>query len=231
MDNFELFDSHKSLTSDEKLQRRKDLNKDLDEINNYLSRLIIKHRLCSSDYKAGTVNDVALPVINFEHLVPEFTRETMSLRSLEAKVEQLQKDIKWLDEQRFYVHSANKLHKLLVQDDGNVVVYNDQKIRLQITDYEYRKNYVQIGVEGFNQVLEGTSDIRRPIRFSPSYVNVPEVVLALKSSDVENNHNFRFDLRAENITNEGFELVFNTWADTKIYSMQAIWIAEGKDIR
>jgi hypothetical protein len=32
---------------------------------------------------------------------------------------------------------------------------------------------------------------------------------------------------AENITKEGFNIVFETWSDTKIYAASATWIAFG----
>lgn len=42
------------------------------------------------------------------------------------------------------------------------------------------------------------------------------------------NTNQRLKVFAENITNEGFDLVFTTWFDTIVYSAEASWVAIGK---
>ena len=45
--------------------------------------------------------------------------------------------------------------------------------------------------------------------------------------DVDNATVMRADLRSENVTKEGFELVFRTWGDTRIARVRASWMAIG----
>jgi len=44
---------------------------------------------------------------------------------------------------------------------------------------------------------------------------------------VDNATVMRADLRSENVTKEGFELVFRTWGDTRIARVRASWMAIG----
>jgi len=66
------------------------------------------------------------------------------------------------------------------------------------------------------------------IRFSKQFTAVPVVSLSLSSVDVSNAANFRVKVYATNITLEGFTVHAESWADTKLYSCGASWLAIGQ---
>jgi len=49
----------------------------------------------------------------------------------------------------------------------------------------------------------------------------------LSMIDMSNEAYLRGDLRAENITKTGFNIVFRTWADTKIARARVAWMSIG----
>jgi hypothetical protein len=49
----------------------------------------------------------------------------------------------------------------------------------------------------------------------------------LQYVDTEHTFNTRVDVYAEKITLTGFDLVFHTWADTKVYNLGTVWVATG----
>ncbi len=48
--------------------------------------------------------------------------------------------------------------------------------------------------------------------------------------DLDQSANTRVEIVAEDITNQGFDLVFRTWGDTRIARVRAAWLAFG-DLR
>ncbi len=67
-----------------------------------------------------------------------------------------------------------------------------------------------------------------PQTFRSAFRNAPIVHCGLSMWDIDTTSNARVDIRAENITTEGFDLVFRTWADTKIARVRANWLAIGE---
>jgi hypothetical protein len=65
------------------------------------------------------------------------------------------------------------------------------------------------------------------VTFNSPFLVAPKVTLALSGLDVAAVNNNRIRLRAENITVNGFDLVFHTWADTIVYGVWATWTAIG----
>jgi len=55
----------------------------------------------------------------------------------------------------------------------------------------------------------------------------PKVSLAISGQDVDASKNNRLHLVAENITVDGFDLVYITWCDTVLYRVWATWTAIG----
>ena len=43
--------------------------------------------------------------------------------------------------------------------------------------------------------------------------------------DMGSGSNARADIRAENVTETGFDLVFRTWSDTRVARVSASWLA------
>ncbi|MEM7133256.1 MAG: H-type lectin domain-containing protein [Chloroflexota bacterium] len=63
------------------------------------------------------------------------------------------------------------------------------------------------------------------ILFEESFSNTPEVVVGLARADLNPSANGRIAVSAINVTQNGFDLVFMTWADSQVYSAGATWIA------
>jgi H-type lectin domain-containing protein len=76
-------------------------------------------------------------------------------------------------------------------------------------------------------VLDGTGarEYRRQVAFTRAFSAPPEVMIGLSMLDVNPGTNDRVRVKADNITQAGFDVVFSTWADTKIYGLGANWIA------
>ena len=66
------------------------------------------------------------------------------------------------------------------------------------------------------------------VRFSEPFRAPPAVHVALSMWDIEAGANQRADISAEEITAEGFEIVFKTWDDTRIARVRARWMAIGE---
>ena len=66
------------------------------------------------------------------------------------------------------------------------------------------------------------------IRFSETFRHAPTVQVSLSMWDMDHENNARADLRAEEISREGFVLVFRTWGDTRIARARATWMAIGE---
>jgi hypothetical protein len=63
------------------------------------------------------------------------------------------------------------------------------------------------------------------ITFSQSFSAVPIVRVSLRGADVDHERNFRLDVWAENVTRDGFDLVYSTWHDSIVYGATATWVA------
>ncbi|MCV2869518.1 H-type lectin domain-containing protein [Defluviimonas sp. WL0002] len=73
----------------------------------------------------------------------------------------------------------------------------------------------------------GPREVRRSVAFSESFRDVPVVQISLSMWDVHHATNMRAEILAENVTSEGFDVVFRTWGDTRIARMRADWLALG----
>lgn len=74
---------------------------------------------------------------------------------------------------------------------------------------------------------QGPRERRRAVAFRERFQSVPVVQCALSMWDVDHAHNMRADISAENVTPEGFDLVFRTWGDTRVARARIGWIAIG----
>lgn len=75
---------------------------------------------------------------------------------------------------------------------------------------------------------EGARERRERISFSEPFLNEPIVQVHLSLWDVSNGSNIRADLSAEKVTQDGFDLVFRTWQDSKVARVRVGWIAFGE---
>ena len=107
-------------------------------------------------------------------------------------------------------------------------------------DVKKLKNHL-IGIDQGSRVLfsdfedggqmwtgEGPREARFPTEFSERFKTLPVVQVALTMWDTDGKTNQRADLKAEEVTLEGFDLVFSTWGDSRIARVRADWIAIGE---
>lgn len=74
---------------------------------------------------------------------------------------------------------------------------------------------------------KGPRQLRRIIEFEEAFSEAPLVQTSLSMLDIDQSTNHRVDISAEDVTEEGFTIVFRTWGDTKIARVRADWIAFG----
>lgn len=74
---------------------------------------------------------------------------------------------------------------------------------------------------------EGERVQRRHVAFAERFVMPPVVHVSPAMWDMDSERNQRGDLRVEAVTPAGFDLVFQTWGDTRIARMRVSWLAIG----
>ena len=74
----------------------------------------------------------------------------------------------------------------------------------------------------------GPRKVSRAVEFSEAFSKQPMVHVSLSMWDMGNDSNARADIRAENVTVTGFDLVFRTWSDMRIARVSASWLAIGE---
>lgn len=75
----------------------------------------------------------------------------------------------------------------------------------------------------------GPRERRRKITFSAPFRSPPVVQVAISLWDVDTTGSaMRAQVAAENVANDGCDLVFRTWADTRIARIRLSWTAFGK---
>ncbi|SFS64937.1 H-type lectin domain-containing protein [Sulfitobacter marinus] len=73
----------------------------------------------------------------------------------------------------------------------------------------------------------GERERRQRIIFSTPFKSPPTVQASLALWDVDAATVMRGDLISENIAEEGFDLVFKTWGDTRFARARVAWLAIG----
>jgi hypothetical protein len=68
---------------------------------------------------------------------------------------------------------------------------------------------------------------RKTLKFSKKFKTPPAVHVALSMWDMDSATNARADVSAENISEEGFDVVFRTWGDTRVARARIGWMAVG----
>lgn len=74
---------------------------------------------------------------------------------------------------------------------------------------------------------DGPREKRVSVQFSEAFVTVPMVHVGISMWDMDGDTNQRADLRAEQVTPRGFDLVFRTWGDSRVARIRADWFALG----
>lgn len=75
---------------------------------------------------------------------------------------------------------------------------------------------------------EGPRQSREKVMFSECFIGPPHVQVAISMWDISNKSNIRADVQAEEITPEGFQIVFRTWSDTQVARIRVAWTAIGE---
>jgi len=75
---------------------------------------------------------------------------------------------------------------------------------------------------------EGPREARHAVAFSEAFRAPPMVHVGISMWDTGGDTNQRADLRAEKVTEKGFELVFRTWGDSRVARIRADWMALGE---
>ena len=76
----------------------------------------------------------------------------------------------------------------------------------------------------------GTDDSREflvEIVFASPFAVAPVVQLGLTGFDIDQRDTSRLTLKAQNITESGFQAVIATWAGTRVYAVEFNWLAIG----
>lgn len=63
--------------------------------------------------------------------------------------------------------------------------------------------------------------------FDSLFTSVPVVQLGLTGFDIDRRDSPRVTLKAENITESGFQAVVSTWDGTRVYAIEFNWMAIG----
>ena len=74
----------------------------------------------------------------------------------------------------------------------------------------------------------GPRERRKDVQFGESFRAAPVVHCALSMWDIDHATNVRADVTAEEIDEEGFQIVFRTWGDTRVARARVRWMAIGE---
>ncbi|MES2969872.1 MAG: H-type lectin domain-containing protein, partial [Pseudomonadota bacterium] len=90
-----------------------------------------------------------------------------------------------------------------------------------------RTLFSDFAVDGVMWTGQGEREIRQPVTFPEPFQAPPAVMVAIAMWDMDHNTNPRADIRSDNVTTTGFDIVFRTWSDTRIARIRADWTAIG----
>ena len=95
-------------------------------------------------------------------------------------------------------------------------------------------SHVGVGIltEGWNLDVcateeESTRYFIVDVIFASAFSDTPVVHLGLSGFDLDQRDSSRVTLKAENITERGFQAVIATWAGTRVFSVEFNWLAIG----
>lgn len=73
----------------------------------------------------------------------------------------------------------------------------------------------------------GTRERRHRVDFKDPFRTVPAVQVSISLWDIDTSSAVRAEVVAENVSRDGFQIVFRTWADTRVARVRVSWIAIG----
>lgn len=74
----------------------------------------------------------------------------------------------------------------------------------------------------------GQRERRRRIKFSEPFKDAPTVHTSVSLWDMDASTVLRADIAAEAVTEDGFDMVFRTWGDTRVARVRIGWMALGQ---
>ncbi len=74
----------------------------------------------------------------------------------------------------------------------------------------------------------GPRERRTVIRFSEPFRSIPVVQVGISLWDVDTSSALRAEVKAQDVTPDGFTAVFRTWSDTRIARIRVAWTAIGE---
>lgn len=74
---------------------------------------------------------------------------------------------------------------------------------------------------------QNARECRFIVTFKEPFATVPAVMVGLSMWDIDHRSNSRVDIAADDITAQGFHIVFRTWGDSRIARVRADWTAIG----
>lgn len=77
---------------------------------------------------------------------------------------------------------------------------------------------------------QGDRESRVLVQFPYAFAETPMVHVSIGMWDMDHKHNIRADLSVTNVTTQNFEVVFRTWADTRIARIRVDWLAIGSAV-
>ncbi|MCK8483603.1 H-type lectin domain-containing protein [Aliiroseovarius sp. S2029] len=95
----------------------------------------------------------------------------------------------------------------------------DQGSTILFSDFEH---------DGVMWTGSGPRKLTTRIEFSESYLTPPSVHVSVSMWDLDKRTNARADISAENVTEDGFQIVFRTWGDTRVARLRVDWTAIGE---
>jgi hypothetical protein len=74
---------------------------------------------------------------------------------------------------------------------------------------------------------QGPRESRHIVTFREAFAEAPSVMVGISMWDLDQKTNTRADIGTENVTAQGFHMVFRTWGDTRVARIRADWTAIG----
>jgi len=74
----------------------------------------------------------------------------------------------------------------------------------------------------------GPRERRQAVRFGAAFRSEPTVQTSISLWDIDTKSPVRVEVTAENVTEQGFEIVFRTWLDTRVARVRVAWMAIGE---
>lgn len=75
---------------------------------------------------------------------------------------------------------------------------------------------------------QGARERRKSVKFAERYRAPPTVQTAISLWDMDASSVVRADVKAEKVTEDGFDIVYRTWGDTRVARARVTWMAIGE---